>query len=116
MNKVNPATRWPLALVLLTSFVTFITLVAPQSGVQSAVALVWMTFCPGVALVRRVVGPDRLTVTVVGAAMSLGLAQFLATVTMYLRVYSWSVVLSILVLITFGGAAADLRAGMRSSR
>jgi hypothetical protein len=114
-------TVWPPLLVLLAGVgVLALVLLDGPDAVRAVAVLAYLAVIPGLALVRLIRLPDRVTEFVIAVAVSLALGILVAQAMVQLR--RWSPLLGLCVLVTVASLAALLellrygRAARRGSR
>lgn len=110
----RPPNVWPPLLTLLAGLgVLALVLLNGPATVRAVAVLTYLAIVPGLACVRLIRLPDRLTQFVLGVALSLALGTLVAQGMVQLR--CWSPLLGLCVLVTVASVAA-LTELVRNSR
>ncbi|MFG2045177.1 hypothetical protein [Dactylosporangium sp. NPDC048998] len=101
----RPPTVWPPLLTLLAGAgVLALVLLSGPATVRAVAVLAYLAIVPGLACVRLIRLPDRLTQFVLGVALSLALGTVVAQAMVQLR--RWSPTLGLCALVTVASVAA----------
>nr|BFE58269.1 hypothetical protein GCM10020063_027950 [Dactylosporangium thailandense] len=101
----RPPNVWPPLLTLLAGAgVLALVLLSGPATVRAVAVLAYLTVVPGLACVRLIRLPGRLTQFVLGVALSLALGTLVAQAMVQLR--RWSPLLGLCALVTVGSVAA----------
>jgi hypothetical protein len=94
----------PLLIVLISCVVVALVAVDAPAVVRAGPVLLYIATVPGLACVRLIRTPDRLTTLLLGVGLSLALGTIVAVAMLYLR--WWSPTLGVATLATTACAAA----------
>ena len=104
---------WPIILLFSTFFASVLVSSDVSSPIRSVLVFWFLLVCPGMAYVRMLDIKDTLTEWILAVSLSLGTATAVSLVVLYSGNWNASLVMAILVVLTFGGVALQiLRLGL----
>lgn len=109
MNNIFRSRAWAFTVLGLTQMAVALSALSVHGTLRSLIVLIWVTACPGIALLNRLVDLDGLALVVLGVTMSFVMAEIVTAALMYSHVYSWQVAFAALVAVTMGCIVPDLR-------
>lgn len=100
---------WVVISLAVTAVVGLLAFANVRSPVRPLVVLIFVLVVPGMALIRLVRLRDPLVELLLAIGLSIGVTTLAASAAMYASIYSWRLVLGLLIGITLSGTASELR-------